>query len=146
MVAIQCNQHELSPDENVARHRRPRDIDEHGILSSNAFLLRNEEPYLSTNWLEYFHPSDRAIQITAVRSSLIDKDRTVKPNDLFVVLNVGIATDNCKAKLGLDLSFLTLGEPGDPSHTGIYGIVGKKVNAASELAASVKLNEIYRAG
>ncbi len=62
MVAIQSNQHELSPDEHVARHRRPRDIDEHGILSSNAFLLRNEEPYLSTNWIEYFHLTDRTIQ------------------------------------------------------------------------------------
>ena len=145
MVVTPSNQHELSPHENVARHRRPRDIDENGILSSNAFLLRNAESYVSVNWLEYFHPSDRAIQLTAVRRSLIEKGRTVKSNDLLIVLNVGVATERCKAKLGLDLGFITLGEPDDPSHTGIYGIRGNIVNAASELAASVSPAEIYTA-
>ena len=143
MVDIQPNQHELSSDEHVARHCRPRDIVDSGILSSNAFLLRNQEPYLSTNWVEYFHPSDRALQISAVRGSLIAKGRTVKNNDLLLILNVGVATSRCKAKLGLDLSFVTLGDPSDPSHTGIYGLQGNKVNAASELAASVKSDEIY---
>ena len=145
MVDIQPNQHELSSDDHVVRHGRPRDIVSPGVLSSNAFLLRNDEPFLSTNWVEYFHPSDRGIQILAVRDSLIAKDRTVKPNDLFIVLNVGVATNSCKARLGLDLRFVTLGEPDDPSHTGIYGIVSNLVNVASELAASVKPDEIYTA-
>ena len=142
MVVSQSDQHELSRGDNVGRHRRPRDFDD-GILSSNAFLLRDGESYLSTNWLEHFHPSDRAIQVPAVCKSLTDKGRTVKFEDLLIVLNVGTATKRCKAKLGVGLSFVTLGELDDPSHTGIYGISANVAKVASELAASVKPDEIY---
>ena len=39
----------------------------------------------------------------------------------FAVLNVGDATDACRAQLNRNIQFTALDEPHDPSHTGIFG-------------------------
>lgn len=143
MVSEQADQHELLPSHNVLRHSRPRDIDPDGVLSANAFLIRDGEHYLSTSWLEYFHGSDRSIQVSRACQDL-RKKRTVKRGDPLIVLNVGIAVSTCKAQ-DLDIQFINFGEPDDPSHTGIYGLT-RASDAARILAQSVRPAEVYPAG
>ena len=117
-------------------------------MLGEAFLLREGEEFLSANWLEFFQPVDRGVQIAAVRQTLLDKGRRVAGTAFFAVLNVGTTVVKCKMELNVDLRFIALGETRDPSHTGIYGLTVPGLNqskSAEALAASVNRNEVYPA-
>lgn len=107
--------------------------------------MRPGEEYLSTNWLEHFHPADRDTQLAAVRQTLLDKGRSVRRTAFFLVLNVGVAADRCRQELNREIRFVNLVEPHDPSHTGIFGMLGNEAKAAQLLAQSVNPAEIYPA-
>ena len=111
-----------------------------------AFLLRAGEEYLSANWLEHFHPADRDVQLAGVRQTLRDKGFRLARNGHFGVLNVGNAVDRCRQNLNLGIRVITLGDGRDPSHTGIYGMVGNESKAAQLLAQAVSPGEVYPAG
>ena len=111
-----------------------------------AFLLRAGEEYLSTNWLEHFHPADRDLQLAGVRQTLRDKGFRVAHTGHFGVLNVGDAVDRCRQNLNLEIRFVNLAEPHDLSHTGIYGLAADKARAAQALAQAVNPAEVYPAG
>ena len=106
-------------------------------------MLRPGEEYLSTNWLEHFHDSDRQAQIAGVHRALTDKGFQVRRNAAFAVLNVGVATTACKNDLNIDILVVALGESRDPSHAGIYGYVAGDTNTAATLARQVR--EVYPA-
>ena len=132
---------------NVARYCRPRWV-VNGIVSRDAFLMRQGEPFLSTNWLEHFHQADRMIQISGVRAALTGKGFSIHPNGGFAILNVGVATYRVLYFHHVPLGFRTLGQPGDPSHAGIFGyghssVDPKSNDVAQSLAASVL--ELYSA-
>ena len=90
---------------------------------------------MSTNWLEYFHPSGRQLQISRVRGTLEAKGFRVNRNGGFAVLNVGDAT---KVVGYVGLSVLLLGQSNDPSHAGIFGIPEGDADIAVALAKSVR--------
>lgn len=125
---------ELLPQHSVARYCRPRYVSG-GILSSDAFILRVGEQFLSTNWLEYFHDSDRQVQVSGVRTVLADKGFGISVNGRFAVLNVGIASQRIQR---LELRFVLLGQASDMSHTGIFGYTASDIDIAGELAESVQ--------
>ena len=108
-------------------------------------MLREGEEYLSTNWLEPFHPADRDIQISGVRQTLLDKGRRVARSGHFIVLNVGASVALCQNRLNLAVQFISLGEAHDPSHTGIYGLTPNAAAAARLLAQSISPAEVYPA-
>lgn len=137
---------ELAPQHHVARYCRGRDLDERGRVRDSAFLLRDGEEYVSTNWLEPFHPADRGIQIAGVRQTLLDKGRRVARSGHFIVLNVGASVALCQNRLNLAVQFINLGEAHDLSHTGIYGLAADKARAAQVLAQSISPAEVYPAG
>ena len=114
-------------------------------MSPVAFEVRPGEEYLSTNWLEYFHDSHRLLQIVGVRQALVDKGFRVRPNASVAVLNVGAALALCRNTLDLDIQFIVLGEPHDPSHTGIFGYAEQNAVVAAFLAGLVSSREIYPA-
>ena len=140
-------QQELSPNNNVARYCRKRDMAEDGTPMDGAFLLKDDvgENYLSTNWLECFHPSDRRLQINGVIRSLRAKSFNVRNNASFAVLNVGVAINDCQRQLNLELRFVVLGDRQDPSHTGIYGYAQHNAKTAAVLAKSVNPGDVYPA-
>ena len=88
-------------------------------------------------------------QISAVRQALLDKGRSVRQTAVFLVLNVGVATDQCRGELSRQIRFVNLGELRDLSHTGIYGIAPMddeiKHRAYAILAKSVNPSEVYPA-
>ncbi len=137
---------ELPPSHHVARYCRPRAVREDGTLAPSAFRLRHGEEYLSTNWLEYFHDSDRASQIAGVRQALADKGFRVSRNATFAVLNIGTTAERCRDELDAAIQFVALGEPHDPSHTGIFGYTIQKNDAiAALLAQLLNPGEVYPA-
>ena len=78
--------------------------------------------------------------------TLLDKGRRVARAGYFVVLNVGASVALCQNRLNLEIQFINLGEPHDPSHTGIYGLASDKARAAQVLAQAVSPGEVYPAG
>lgn len=125
---------------HVARYCRARDM-VNGLPQENAFRLRSGEEYLSTNWLEHFHGSDRQVQIAGVRTALTGKGFQIRPGTAFAILNVGAATTACKADLNVDIQFTVLGESHDPSHTGIFGYTAEDTDTAAVLAKLAR--EVY---
>jgi hypothetical protein len=97
-------------------------------------LLRPNEEYLSTNWLEYFHDSDRQSQIVGVHQALTDKGFRVSPTGSFAVLNVGNTVSTVRQARDLKIRFVNFGEPHDPSHTGIFGYNAEDTDTATALA------------
>ena len=124
----------LSFEHNVARYCAPRNIVD-GRPIPEAFDLRAGETFLSTNWLEHFHPSDRQLQISGVRRALEGKGFRVNRNGGFAVLNVGVAT---QAVSSAGLKFVPLGQTSDPSHVGVFGIPENRADIAVALAKSVR--------
>ena len=98
-------------------------------------MLRSGESFLSANWLEYFHSSERQIQMSGVRQALRDKGFRIRFNGRFAVLNVGYSIGQVR---GIDLDFRLLGEVSDPSHTGIFGYDFGDTDTAIVLAKSVR--------
>lgn len=145
MVQRQDGGHELLLEHHVARHCRPRDFGATGLLLDSAFQLRPGEEYLSTNWLEFFHDSDRQSQIAGVQQTLAVKGFRVRSTASFAVLNVGASIASCRDTLSVIIQFVALGEAHDPSHTGIYGYTTQDPTVAALLATLVVPNEIYPA-
>ena len=145
MVQGQTGRRQLSDSHHVARHCRPRDVGATREPIDTAFRLRPGEECRSTNWMEYFHDSDRQVQIVAVRRALTDKGFQVRRSASFAVLNVGAAVAVCSNRQNVEIQFVALGEPHDPSHAGIYGYTEHNVAVAALLATLVAPNEIYPA-
>ena len=135
----------LADSQHVARYCRPRDIGSDSTPIPTAFRLRPGEEYLSTNWLEHFHDSERSTQIDGVRRSLSGKGFRFSRSAAFAVLNVGSATTQCGDALNVDIQFVVLGESHDPSHTGIYGYVAQNAAVAELLAGLVSPRAVYPA-
>ena len=144
MATQASRQRELSPQHHVARHCRRRHIED-VKPTTEAFKLREGEAFLSTNWLEYFHQSERVAQLEGVRRALTNKGFQLRSTAHFAVLNVGSAISICRDYLALDVFFSTTGEIADPSHTGIYGYSSLNSRTAALLASSVNPNEVYPA-
>ena len=138
MVQERPGRRELASSHHVARYCRRRDIRNNGAVSPAAFEFRPGEEYLSTNWLEYFRNLDRQSQIAGVRRALTDKGFRIRPSAAFAVLNVGDATDACQTELNRSIQFVALGEPHDPSHTGIFGYTVADTDTAAALAKTVR--------
>ena len=130
---------DLGPEHHVARYCSPRYITE-GLPSYEAFLLRLNENFLSTNWLEYFHDSDRQIQVFRIRRALSDKGFRVSRNGMIAVLNVGYSIGRVQR---VRLRFTLLGQAGDPSHVGVFGYFPIDADIALLLSESVR--ELYPA-
>ena len=124
----------LSFEHNVARYCGPRNI-VNGMPIPEAFNLRTGEAFLSTNWLEHFHPSDRQLQVSGVRRTLEGKGFRVNRNGGFAILNVGVAT---KSVSTASLNFVLLRQTNDPPHVGVFGIPEDHADIAVALAKSVR--------
>ena len=98
-------------------------------------MLRYGEQYLSANWLEHFHESNRLLQMSGVRNALASKGFRVNRNGRFAVLNVGVAIGQV---VNTPLRFIRLGTPGDPSHTGIFGCTPGDYITAAVLARLIQ--------
>ena len=134
---------DLLPEHNVARYCGSRKII-NGTVAYDVFLLRTGEGFLSTNWLEYFHPADRQFQVVAVQDALESKGFRVSRNGGFAILNVGTAVQQIYRIYNVLLNFRPLGQASDPSHTGIFGYGADDTDVAESLANLVQ--EIHPAG
>ena len=78
---------EIDEKHHVSRYCKPLFIDD-GLPSAEAFVLRDNEEYLSVNWLEYFNTPNLTQAIDCVRQVFRDKGYSVGIKGKFVSLKV----------------------------------------------------------
>ena len=112
------------PDEgNVVRYARPTQVLD-GRVDGSVFLLRENEPRLSVNWLEYFDDQPRPQQLVEIRRLI---RLTLRRTGLFAELNVG-ETRKHVGDLADELRFVHSpldpedGFEADPSHSEVVGL------------------------
>lgn len=112
---------------------------------SAAFRLKQNEEYLSVNWLEYFGVSELSGSVEGVRQAFRNKDYQVRPNARFAVLNVGAATSAIREATGTEPGIKHLPSRKDPSHAGIFADTSEHFAIAVELAALVTSKNVFPA-
>ena len=148
MAAVAISVTPLNDPDHIARYCGSKKHNPDGSPSPAAFLLSDSDlkpdpnladprPFLSTNWLEFFHKHDRGVQIKGVIDSLKAKTRGIGPTAKFAVFNVLDAKTQCEAE-GFQIEIKTTGEIDDLSHTGIYGYEHANGDVAAILAVQVK--------
>ncbi len=108
--------------DHVSRYCSGMRCTEERQVTGAAFLPREEEKYLSVNWLEFLNLDNRQEEIREVRKVLSSKLRLGAMANI-AVLNVGEALDyvHMQSPDSRELSVLHEPEEEDPSHSGISG-------------------------
>lgn len=128
------------PDEHhIARYCRPKHVEDDQILPE-VFELRQDEEYLSCNWMEYFKEEEVLQQIKCVRNAMKNIFK-LSSNGKLVRFNVG------KTKSSIDsLQIKGIPETQNPSHAGIYSTEkDKNQDMALGLANIIQPENIFSA-
>ena len=115
----------LIPDNNhIARFCFKKYVS-NGQVQGSAFFLRENEEYLSVNWLEYFQCNRRNEEISKIRYVYSQKFTRPRPGskDRIAVLNVGKTRKHVQSESDdhRNLEFIHLNKA-DPSYSGIYNL------------------------
>lgn len=123
---------------HIVRYARPKQVDR-GTVDGTAFILRENEPGLSVNWLEVFGTnSDHNAQLQEVRRLF---RLTLSVNGRFAKLNVGqtqqlVSAGAKEAGISLALDVVSVPSPQthefekDPSHAEIIGVPARDSDEA----------------
>lgn len=114
---------EIDEKHHVSRYCKPLSIED-GLPGAEAFELRNNEKYLSVNWLEYFSTPDLAQAIDCVRQAFRNKGYSVGIKGRFVSLKVCKLKEVISNHTDLSVRIVRIPEENDPSHCGVYGYTG----------------------
>ena len=105
----------------MVRHCGPKRLDEDNRPTAEAFYREEGDDSISVNWLEKTGAGTLDDRVDVVRAAL-SKKRAVRRSHRFAMLNVGDALAALARKKKLAIEFRHDPEPGDPSHSGIYGV------------------------
>ncbi len=114
----------IQDSDHVSRYCKPRSLSPStGLPTGASFMLRDDETYLSVNWLEYLKKTSRVQEIEEVRR-IFAKKFNVASTGMFAVVNVGNTRNFVKNESNdsRQLQFIHEPEDNDPSHSGIHGI------------------------
>lgn len=137
---------ELLPDaDHVARYCKPSAVDDTGLPMAVAFKPREDDQYLSVNWLEYFGVRESVAAVQHVRDVFRNKDFSLRSRGRFVVINVGSAKVIVREALGKQLRIDHQPLENDPSHAGIHGYGADDLAVAVELATLVNRGDVHAA-
>ena len=134
----------LSDEDHVSRYCKPSTVDDGSPLAA-AFTLRDGEPYLSVNWLEFFGEKNQKAAIDNVRNAFARKGFGVRPNGLFAVLNVDAAKSAAFECSQMDLCINHMPYSDDPSHSGISGYSSDELLVAVTFASLITLGDVHPA-
>lgn len=112
---------DVLPDTNhVSRYCSPATI-ESGVILPAAFQIRDNESYLSVNWLEHLSTVSPELAINMVREVFRRKAYTLKRGGKFVRFNVGDVRKVIQSTTHTVIQIEHLPEENDASHAGISG-------------------------
>jgi len=107
----------LPDQDHISRYCAPKTAPD-GQPTGASFMLRQDQKFLSVNWMEYFGDIDIDAQINKIREYI---ELSLAASGLFAVLNVGEIIDQVQRNSERQLAVLYEPTPGDPSHSGVYG-------------------------
>ena len=129
------------PDEHhVLRYCPPSKIDDDGLPAVEAFLPRESDNFLSTNWMEYFNEGEVGDVIAQVLV-VLRKKLTIKGKGKLARLNVGEAKSAARAAGYGNVNIEERPEKGDLSHAGIVGYAHAQLDVAAVLQSLVSAEE-----
>ncbi len=135
-------------DDHVLRHCPGGRIGRDGDPKPAAFMLRENEEYLSVNWLEHSGQPDLAAAVRHAEGA-VGRFRQLRKSCRFAVLNVGAVKTAIATHAGIALRVEHLPLEGNPSHSGIFGHAAADrilaLDIANELAALVRREDMHPA-
>lgn len=138
------------PDkDHIARYCGGAKIDEDGNVTGPCFELRSEEEYLSVNWLELLHSTNRTTQLEALRDVFTSKGMRLGATAKFAVHQVGKIREHIRSETTDVRELRVLHEPIDEgdikdlSHCGVYDM-RPDADLIADLVAQI-INETYPA-
>ncbi len=115
----------IPPDHHVSRYCGGGSLSKYGEVTGPSFFLKDDEEYLSVNWLELLKLGDRNSEIEEVRRVLGTK-LGVGSTAKIAVLNVGDTQDHVRQNSQDHRDLRILHRPDEPpdkpdlSHSGIF--------------------------
>ena len=137
----------VPPDHHVSRYCRGGSL-LNGEVTGASFILKNDEEYLSVNWLDFLGLGDRDSEIEEVRRVLGTK-LIMGSTAILAVLNVGNTQGHVRQNSQDDRDLRILHRPDEPpdkpdlSHSGIFDTKEDEQLIAELIAA--KVLETYKA-
>jgi len=110
-----------------------------GSPGPGAFMLREDESYLSVNWLEYFEQRTHEERLLEIRQVLANK-RTIGSSARLALLSIGHAIREVGDNPLLFFTHEPIDSPNlvsDLSHSGINNIQSFEILVAEKLAQAV---------
>jgi hypothetical protein len=107
----------LPDHDHISRYCAPKTAQD-GQPTGASFMLRQDEEFLSVNWMEYFGDIGIDAQINKIREYI---ELSLAASGLFAVLNVGEIIDQVQRNSERQIAVLYEPTPGDQSHSGVYG-------------------------
>ncbi|MNE66023.1 hypothetical protein D3C80_1615510 [compost metagenome] len=112
---------------------------ETGYPGPGAFMLRNDEAYLSVNWLEFFAQFGHENRLSEIQQVLARK-RSIGKTARLALINIGNAIQIVGNSPLLIFTHEPIDSPGlipDPSHSGINNLQGFEQLVAERLSQAV---------
>ena len=134
---------EISDEDHVARYCPKREISENGTPMPDAFKLRENETYLSVNWLEYFGMPTIEANMPYVREDF-GRHYKISKNGKFAVLNVGRIKRKVEESEKI-VHVRHLKEDDYPSHSSIEEYARVDDSITILLAEIVERKDVYSA-
>ena len=134
----------LCDDDHVSRYCKPSAVADNTLMPmAAAFALREDEEYLSVNWIEYFEELNLITVINKVQWTLQNKDLSIRSNGRFAVLGVKeikVAISNVTKRVS---RIEHMPETDDCSHCGVFGYSAFDLEVASEIALQLAIQNVY---
>ena len=134
----------LCDDDHVSRYCKPSAVDDNTLMPmAAAFELREDEEYLSVNWIECFEELNLIAAINKVQWTLQNKDLSIRSNGRFAVLGVKeikAAISNVTRRVS---RIEHMPETDDCSHCGVFGYSASDLEVASEIALQLAIQNVY---
>lgn len=127
---------ELPLQDHTARYCPGSKLTEDGGIAPTAFHLRQEEVYLSVEWLECLAQPSRVDEIKEVINILSGKLRLGNSAKI-AVLNIGTVCHHVREASMYSVRFLREPEPDDPAHSGIHDTIQDEMMIAELIAERV---------
>lgn len=131
----------LPDQDHVARYCKPSAMGTDGLPKVAAFELRERDPSLSVNWIEYFG-EDRETSIQEIRQVI---QINLRPNGRFAVFGVAAAKEAVIAGGGSSPDVFSSPHRNDPSHASSSGYMTDDYEVAVELKALVSQQDVHSA-
>lgn len=129
--------------DHLSRYCKPTAVGRDGLPTTAAFEMRENEEYLSVNWLEYFGSRDLDAAVGRVREAFRRKGFRVRPNGRFAVFGVGAAKAAVESAVGRPARIKHLPVENDESHAGLSGYTSQELSAAVELRMLVRRDNVH---